>query len=168
MLWGPDTNREAAMSAVITSEDTLDVVLSPSHDAWVEEARDLLLPTTPPLTGWERWPAVRWLNQQFERRFLVERALVNELRPRLSQREEDMLDAAEDRIARLRLGLDRMARRRDGPAEFALLAEEFLRALELWCAEVELAGRRVRERSLSAEGQHALQELAMVGAGPSF
>ncbi|HEX3275750.1 MAG TPA: hypothetical protein VHR43_12895 [Gemmatimonadales bacterium] len=147
------------MSAVIMSENTLDAVLSPSHDAWVEEARHLLHPAARSDTGWERWTVVRWLNEGFEHRFLAERALVNELRPLMTPREEDMLDASEDRIARLRLGLDRVARRRGGPAEFAALADEFLRALEIWCAEVELAGRRVREWSLTSDGRRALRLL---------
>jgi hypothetical protein len=149
------------MPAVLTlPDDTLDAVLSPGHDAWVEEARQLLRPaTSPAATPWDRWPVVRWLNERFERRFLVERALVNELRPQMTVLEEDMLDEGEDRIARLRLGLDRIARRRGSQAEFAVLAEEFLHALEMWCAEVELAGRRVRGRSLSFEGRLALDEL---------
>jgi hypothetical protein len=149
------------MSAVLSlPDDTLDAVLSPTHDAWVEEARQLLKPGARPApAALERWPVVRWLNERFLHRFLMERALVNELRPRMTRREEDMLDAGEDRVARLRLGLDRIARRRGSVAEFATLAEEFLLALEMWCAEVELAGRRVRGRTLSSDGQRALHEL---------
>jgi hypothetical protein len=148
-------------SDVITSEDTLDTVLSPGHDAWVEEARRLLVPSA--AGAWERWTVIQWLNEGFADRFVVERALVRELRPLMTRREEDILDAGEDRIIRLRLALDRTARRRGDQAEFALLADEFLRALELWCAEVELAGRRVRERMLTPDGRRALRELE--GAG---
>ena len=154
------------MSAVIAppvhgipTDETLDAVLAPTHDAWVEEARQLLMPPTAPNAPWERWPVSRWLNDRFVHRFQAERALLNELRPLLTVREEEMLDAGEERIVRLRLGLDRIVRRRGSAAEFGVLAEEFLRSLEMWCAETELVAQRIRFRSLTLDARRAVDEV---------
>jgi hypothetical protein len=159
--------REAAMTAVAAPaiavgsfEETLDTVLAPTHDAWIEEARQLLAAAAAPgAPTWERWPLVRWLNDRFLRRFLAERALLNELRPHLTIREDEMIGAGQDRIAQLRVGLDRLARRSGGVAEFTALAESFMQALEMWCAETELAARRISCRYLSREARRLLEEV---------
>jgi hypothetical protein len=156
----------ACAIAVGSLDETLDAVLAPSHDAWIEEARQLLAPAAAPgAPAWERWPVVRWLNERFLRRFLAERALLNELRPHLTVREDEMIGAGEDRIAQLRLGLDRLARRRGSAAEFTALAQGFMQALEMWCAETELAARRIRCRYLSRDARRMLEE---VEAASSF
>ena len=51
-----------------------------------------------------------------------------------------MLIAGGERVAELRLTLDRVGRRRVTASEFARAVTDFLKALELWCAEIELAG----------------------------
>jgi hypothetical protein len=160
-------HREVAMSAaaacaftVGSTAETLDAVLAPTHDAWIEEARGLLAAAAAPgAPEWERWPVVRWLNEEFLRRFLAERALVNELRPHLSVREDEMIGLGEDQITQLRLGLDRLARRRGGAAEFNALAQGFMQALEMWCAEIELAARRVHCRYLSRDARRLLRDV---------
>lgn len=147
----------------LPTDETVDMVLAPTHDAWVEEARQLLAPASAPDAGtWERWPVVRWLNERFVHRFLAERALLNELRPLLTVREEEMVDAGEDRIVRLRLGLDRIARRRGSAGEFSAMAEEFLRSLETWCAGTELAAHRIRCRYLTRDARRVLEEVESV------
>jgi hypothetical protein len=77
----------------------------------------------------------------------------------MTVREKEMVDAGQDRIVRLQLGLDRIARRRGSAAEFAAVAEEFLRALEMWCAENELAAHHMRCRSLTREARRVLEEV---------
>jgi hypothetical protein len=150
----------ASPAYVGAADETLDAVLAPAHDAWIEEARHLLTPASAPgAPAWERWPVVRWLNDQFLRRFLAERALMNELRPHLTVREDEMIGGGEDRIAQLRLGLDRLARRNGGAAEFTALAQGFMQALEMWCAETELAARRIHCRYLSRDARRLLEEV---------
>jgi hypothetical protein len=150
----------ARPACTVTTDETLDTVLAPTHDAWVEEARQLLAPATAPgAPPWERWPVVRWLNERFLHRFTAERALLSELRPMMTVREEEMIDAGEDRVARLRLGLDRIARRRGSTAEFAAMAQEFMQALEMWCAENELATHRVRCRALPRAAWRVLEDV---------
>src|SRR5580765_2455937 len=119
----------AAVATVraIRVDETLDALLSPTHDAWVEEARRLLLPATvPDATFWDRWSMVRYLNEGFLERFQVERALVRELQPFITVREMNTLEAGGERVARLHLALDRISRRRPATAEFAGKTAEFL------------------------------------------
>jgi hypothetical protein len=150
----------AATARAIRADETLDAVLSPTHDAWVVEARQLLVPAaTPDGQSWDPWSVVRYLNDRFLERFRVERALASELRSFVTVAEMDMLEAGAERVARLHLALDRISRRRGTVAEFAMMATEFLKALELWCADIELAGRRAHRDMLSVEAQRMLQYL---------
>lgn len=149
-----------AASTAVQADETLDLVLSPTHDAWVEEARQLLVPAaTPDAPFWDRWSVVRYLNDQFLERFKVERALVSEIRPFVTIHEMDRLEAGGERVARLHLALDRIGRRRGTAAEFAAMTTEFLKALELWCAEIELAGGRVHRDTLPVEARRMLEQL---------
>jgi hypothetical protein len=154
--------RIAAAPSVRTlqAEETLDAVLGPTHDAWIEEARQLLVPATTPVAPfWDRWSVVRYLDDQFLARFRVERALLSELRPFVTIHEMDRLESGGEQVARLQLALDRIGRRRGTAAEFAALTTEFLQALELWCVEIELAGARVHRDTLPADAQRMLEHL---------
>lgn len=142
---------------------SLDAVLSPMHDGWVEEVRRFLVPaTTPDAPFWDRWSAVRYLNDQFLAHFTMQRTLLAELRPLTQPHHLDGIDAGAERVARLRLGLDRIGRRRGTAAEFALMADELLAALEQWCAEIELAVRHVDAEHLPDNVARILAHLESV------
>jgi hypothetical protein len=144
----------------MTTDETLTAVLSPTHDVWIEDVRQLLLPATVPNAGFlDRWSAVRYLDDRFAERFNTERALMAELLPFVTAREASMLEAGAGRVAGLHLALDRIGCRRGTAAEFARATAEFLKALELWCAQFELAAARVRPAALTAEGQRVLGQL---------
>ena len=150
----------AAAVGTLRGDAPLGAVLSPTHDAWVEEARQLLMPAvTPEAPFWDRWSVVRYLNDRFLERFRVERALVSELRPFVTIREMDMLETGAERVARLHLTLDRIGRRRGAAPEFAAMATEFLDALELWCVEIELTSGHVPCDALKLEAQRMLEHL---------
>ncbi|HEX6617357.1 MAG TPA: hypothetical protein VF046_13725 [Gemmatimonadales bacterium] len=135
----------------------LQQVLSPLHEAWITEARWFLDPASHASAPfWDRWSVVRYLNDQFPARFDLQRILVRELRPSLEPRHIEAIDGGAERLTRLRLALDRIGRRRGTAAEFAPIVEEFLAALELWCAEVELAVRNLDRGQLSQEGRQVL------------
>lgn len=142
------------------AEATLDVVLGPSHDAWLAEARQLLVPAALPTAPfWDRWPVVSYLNDRFPGRLRIERAMVSSLRAFVTAAEVDALEAEGDRVFRLHLELDRIARRRGTAAEFAATTMEFLEVLELWCLDVERIGRQVRRDQLPEEAQLMLNRL---------
>jgi len=154
----------AATVRAIRVDETLGAVLSPAHDVWVEEARRLLLTATvPDAAFWDRWWMVRYLNEGFLERFRVERALVRELQPFFTVREMNTLEAGGERVARPHLELDWISRRRPTAAGLAAMTGEFLKALELWCAEVEFACQGVPLDTLPAEARRALKHLDAPG-----
>ena len=143
-----------------SSEGTVDVALSPAHDAWVEEVRSCLVPATEPgAPFWDRWSTVRYLDDRFTDRFRMESALLDALTPHVTPIEMAKLRAGAEQVALLRLALDRIGRRRGTAAEFTAKTAEFLQALELWCAEIEFATHRVEVAALPAEGDRILASL---------
>jgi hypothetical protein len=152
----------------IEATETLEQVLSPTHDLWIEEARQLLLPDAAgEPVSWDRWSAIRYLNERLVERLRSERAMVQELRPFLTTREAITLEAGGERAGRLALALDRLARRRGTTVAFGAIATEFLEALSVWCAEIELAARHVRFSKLPGDMQRKLEQLDL-GAGTTF
>jgi hypothetical protein len=148
------------MLGPVTTDETLAAVLSPTHDVWIEDVRQLLLPATPPNAAFlARWSALRYLDDRFVDRFTAERALVSEVLPFVSPREATLLEAGAERITWLHFALDRIGCRRGTADEFARTAAELLKALELWCVQIELAAARIRAAALSAEGQRVLGQL---------
>jgi hypothetical protein len=142
------------------SEGTVDLVLSPAHDAWVEEVRRYLAPSAGPgAQFWDRWTTVRYLDDRFIDRFRLESELLDELTAYVPPAEMAKLRGAAERVALLRLDLDRIGRRRGTAAEFTAKAGEFLHALELWCAEIEFATHRVEVAALPVEGDRILAHL---------
>jgi len=81
------------------------------------------------------------------------------LRPFVTPSEMTKLRAGGERVAQLRLALDRIGRRRGTAPEFAPVTDELLRALELWCAEIELVGRQIYRDVLPEEGARLLGQL---------
>jgi hypothetical protein len=75
------------------------------------------------------------------------------------------LDVAErlaregDRLARLRLELDRVGRRRGTAAEVAGGTRDLLEQLGVWCAEIELAAGGLTRDALPAEACDLLAHL---------
>jgi hypothetical protein len=142
------------------SEGTVDLVLSPAHDAWVEEVRRHLLPASEPgAPFWDRWSTVRYLDDRFTERFRLESALLDELTPYVTPITMAKLRAAAEWVAFLRLELDRIGRRRGTAAEFTAKTGEFLEALELWCAEIEFATHGIEVAQLPADGDRLLASL---------
>jgi hypothetical protein len=150
----------SAAAELPATREPLDAVLGPAHDLWVEEVRRFLTPAaTPSAPFWDRWSVVRYLNDQFQEHYRTEVAFVEELRSFAQPLVLERLRATSDRVARLRLALDRIGRRRGTAAEFSAMGEEFLKALELWCAEIEAVAHRIRVDDLTEDGRRLLELL---------
>jgi hypothetical protein len=142
------------------TEQPLDAVLRPIHEGWIEDARRYLDPAmSPGAEFWSRWAAVRYLCDDFLDRFEWERALVDELRPFLDPDATERLEREGNRLARLRLDLDRVGRRRGTAADVAAGTRDLLEQLGLWCAEIEAATPRIPRDALTAEGATLLAHL---------
>jgi hypothetical protein len=150
----------AAVTPTCFREEPLETALRPVHEAWLEEAQHLLLPALEENADfWTRWAAVRYLSDEFQERYRLERAFADELRPLIRPASAQRLDQEGDRVRQLRLELDRMGRRRGTAAEFAGATRRLLEQLGLWCAEEELAARRITRDTLSQEGARLLRRL---------
>jgi GNAT superfamily N-acetyltransferase len=143
-----------------SGEQPLETILRPIHQGWMEDARRYLdHARNPGAEFWTRWAAVRYLNDGFLDRFEWERAFVQELRGFLPVDATERLQRQGDRLARLRLELDRVGRRRGTGSEVAGTTQEFLEQLALWCAAIEAAARVIPRDVLTEEGATLLAHL---------
>jgi hypothetical protein len=83
---------------------------------------------------------------------------VRELQPFVTVREMNMLESGGERVARLHLTLDRIGRRRPTTTGFAAVTVKLRKALERWCAEIELAGRGIHLDTLPAAARRVLEQ----------
>ncbi len=142
------------------SEQPLETILRPIHEGWLGDARQYLDPAlNPGAEFWTRWAAVRYLNDEFLDRFEWERAFVGELHAFLAVEATERLQRQGDRLARLRLDLDRVGRRRGTGVEVATTTREFLEQLALWCTEIEAAARAIPREALTEHGVTLLEHL---------
>jgi hypothetical protein len=142
------------------NEQPLDTVLRPIHEAWVREARRFLDPSLDPAADfWTRWGAIRYLSDHFGAQYRLERALVDELRPFLPPDVGGRLVQEGDLLARRRLELDRIGRRRGTAEEMAAGTRELVEQLGLWLASIELAAADIHYGDLPAEATDLLGHL---------
>lgn len=150
----------ATLKTAIPAEQQIEAVLRPIHECWIKDARRYLDPAlNPGAEFWDRWAAVRYLNDDFLDWFRWEHALVYELRPHLPADAAERIEREGARLARLRLELDRVGRRRGTAAEVAATTWDLLEQLSVWCAEIEAAARRIPRETLTAEGATLLAHL---------
>lgn len=152
-----------------TREDqSLATVLRAAHDIWIRETALFLSPATKEEAPfWERWTAVRYLADQFQRPFQRERALVEEMRPFLPADIADRLVGEGERIAQLGQALDKVGRRRGTARTVAVASREFLQMLRQWCSDIELAAEQIRRDVLPEEGARLAAELETYGRTPA-
>jgi hypothetical protein len=138
-------------------------VLRPGHERWLAEARRFLEPAAiPEADFWTRWAAVRYLADEFRKRAGLERALVAELRPSVRADLVDHLLREADRLAALRLELDRLGRRRGTAEAMAAGTQALLRQLTIWLAEIELAAAGLSCGRLSPTAEALARQLASI------
>jgi hypothetical protein len=133
------------------SEHSLDAVLTPIHQAWLEETRRYLVPVLDSHADfWTRWAAVRYLADEFRGWYRREKALVDSMCPSLPTRQAEELQRAADLLARMRLEADRIGRRRGTSAQAAEAARDLLGQVERWCREIEASAASLRADSYPA------------------
>ena len=140
--------------------DTLNTRFTVAHDNWMADGDRFLLPVTnADATFWERWAAVRYVEDQLRQRFQVERLLLEELRAFLTPEMNERLWMQVDRLTRLLGTFGRLGRQRESARELAHTTRDLLEALRLWYAEVELAAGGIRWSDVSRDGIRLLAEL---------
>ena len=139
---------------------TLGTRFTAVHDDWMADADHFVLPVAnTDATFWERWAAVRFVEDQLMERFLVERALLEELRAFLTPELRERLWLQADRLNRLLEQFNRVGRERQSARELAHTTHELLDALRLWYAEIELAAGGIRWRDVPGEGLQLVARL---------
>lgn len=108
------------------------------HADWREEARVVLEPARHPGAGiWIRWTAVRYLDTSFSERLTRELSALNCVRGCLDSAQENRLWALSELLDLLGTHAEYQTGLCQRETEFAGIADRLLRALDLWCEEVE-------------------------------
>ena len=140
--------------------DTLGTRFTIAHDNWMSDGDRFLLPVADAdATFWERWAAVRYVEDQLLERFQLERALLQELRAFLTPEMNERLWMQADRLTRLLGEFTRLGRQRESARELAHTTRDLIDALRLWYAEIEFAAGGIRWSDVSRDGIRLLAEL---------
>jgi hypothetical protein len=140
--------------------DTIGTKFTAAHDNWMADGDRFLLPVTEAdATFWERWAAVRYVDDQLLKRFHLERALLEELRAFLTPEIKARVWMQADRLTRLLGEFTRLGRQRQSARELAHVTRDLLEAMRLWYAEIEFAAGGIRWNDLSREGLRLLADL---------
>jgi hypothetical protein len=145
---------------------TLGTRFTTAHDTWMTDADNYLLPiTNSEATFWERWGALRYVQEQLQRRFHLERKLLEELRAFLPAELRERLWMQADRLTRLLEEFERLGHQRESARELAHTTRQLIEALRLWYAEIEFAAGGIQRADLSREGVRLLAELNSTRCG---
>jgi anaerobic selenocysteine-containing dehydrogenase len=146
--------------------DTLGNTFTVTHDHWMTDADRFLLPvTSADATFWERWGAMRYLNEHLRGQFQLEWQLLEQLRAFLPGEMRERLWMQAERLERLFEELGRLGRQRESAREVAHTARKVLEALRLWYAEIELAAGGIRWTDVNKEGLRLLTQLSCTRCG---
>ena len=143
-----------------SATDTLGTMFTVAHDNWMADGDRFLRPVADAdATFWERWAAIRHVDDHLLERFHLERGVTEELRAFLTPEIRERLWMQADRLTRLLGEFTRLGRQRESARELARTTRELLEALRLWYAEIELGAGDIRCSDVSPEGIHLLAEL---------
>ena len=150
---------------VPSSGSTLESVLVPLHDRWLNEIRRFVEPAASAGAGfWDRWTAVRYLADQFRDHFRLERALLVSIANLLRPDDAERLISQATELERMLSELDRVGRRRGTGPAVADEARRLMEAIAVWCAELEVATAGLRREMLSPQAARVLEHVTTSGA----
>jgi hypothetical protein len=113
----------------------------------------------PNATFVERWGALRFVSEQLQERCLLEQKLLGELQPLLPPQVWDQVQRQAGQVARYREDVERLARGRCTAHALAQAAQELVRALRLWYAEIEFGVQDLGRRDLTRRVWELLGQL---------
>jgi hypothetical protein len=121
-------------------KETLDPILSATHDRWMADADQALGPVMEAdASFFQRWAAVRYLWDKFAERIQLEQELIDELHPLIHREAWERLSIEADRVKRLRRDLALLADQSGAAREVTRTARALLDALRQWYAQIEFA-----------------------------
>jgi hypothetical protein len=135
------------------------------HRQWMDESSEWLGPTlAPDADFWNGWSAVRYLDDQFDRQYRRECALVAAILPLIRPVDAFILCEATAVLERARSVLDQVGRRQGMTELVPALAYRFLKLLRLWLREIERVTEDLTVDELPPNGQRALAQLTAAAA----
>ena len=135
------------------------------HLRWIDETSDWVSPAlAPDADFWNGWGAVRYINDQFDRQYRRECALVAAILPLLPPTDAFTLCAATVLLERTRRDLDHLGRRQGMTHAVAAVAGRFLKLLRTWLGEIERVSEELTVDDLAPEGRRALAQLTAAAA----
>jgi hypothetical protein len=146
---------QSSHRAIGTLSDSLVV----AHDNWMADADRFLQPiTNADHTFWERWAALRYVDEHLLGRFQLERDLLEEIRAFLLPEMRERLTLQADRLTRMLGAFRETGGRRDSARELAHVTRQLVDALRLWYAEIEFAAGRIQWSDVSRKGAQLLAQ----------
>ena len=142
------------------NKDTVETRLAPAHDNWMADADRFLAPVIDTnATFWDRWSAVRYVEEQLASRFESERQLLQQLRAFLPAEVREQLAMQAERLSRLIDDFNRVGRQRESAREVSHTARNLTEALRLWYAEIELHVGGIHLADVGRDGIKLLSDL---------
>lgn len=148
--------RSASQGSALTVRATLRNI----HRRWMNETWQWLAPTlSPDADFWNGWSAVRYINDQFDRQYRRQRALVAAILELLPPADAVQLRKTAAALERTRRDLDRVGRRQGMTEVVAALSGQFLELLGIWFAEIQRVTQELTTDDLPHQGRRALRQL---------
>lgn len=145
--------------------ETLDSVLAPIHDRWIERIARVLAPVMEIRADlWERLGVVRFLGDQFEGWFRFECALAESLADVLEPTAAAALTSAREGLEETRGRLMAAGRQHDSAGQVAALSRRLLEQAQRWCAALEFATVRLTLADLPEAGRELLDHIEAVAS----
>jgi hypothetical protein len=152
--------REEWMSAPLADlerdlacESTLLPILRRLHDGWLTDVRaELGVALSPHATPWQRFTAVRYLDTVFQLRLHREADAVHGVAYLAAPAHGTSLLATVQMLDLLRMEIGELSQSPVSEQLVPPLLQAFLRQLEHWCADVEVALGWIRRDTLAPEG----------------
>ena len=164
------------ISAILTTEwvvrttplsivPPLSAKLRDIHRRWMDDSSEWLGPTlAPDADFWSGWSAARYINDQFDRHYQRECALIAAILPLLRPIDAFILCARTVVLERTRRDLDHLGCRQGMTEVVAALAYRFLKLLRSWLAEIERVTEELTLDKLPPDGRRALAQLRFAAA----
>jgi hypothetical protein len=142
------------------SAPTLCTVLRDIHHRWMSDTLRWLAPTLSASADvWDGWSAVRYINDQFDRKYRRQRTLAKAMLPLLRPGDTFRLRSTTVELELMRRHLNRVAGRQQMTEVVAAASCHFLELLAAWCGELQRVTRGLNRDDVPPQGQRALARL---------
>jgi hypothetical protein len=130
------------------------------HHVWMRDTLRWLAPTLSPSADfWDGWNAIRYINDQFDRKYRWQRTLVKAILPLLRPADAFLLRSATTELELMRRHLNRVAGRRNTTEVVAAASCRFLELLSAWFKELQRVTEGLTGADLPPQARRALARL---------